>query len=304
MKRVACVLAIVVAAPLAWAQNAPEATRLFAEGQALVQAGQYEAACAKFEGSLKAGAGVGTMLYLGDCYEHVSRPSSAFAMYQGAAALAQAHQDEREATARELASKIRPRVSWVTLRFAAARPRGYEMRRDGTLIANAELDSPIPADPGPHMLEARAFDKIAWRGTFRVDGEATTVRVDVPDLVAVAPVVITRTSSGKTQRTLGLVFGGIGLAAIGVGAGLGIYALAEDARTKNPNDPDNYCNDASRTCATQGAALRQDAMNIAHGVDVTLAVGIAAVLGGFILFFTAPKNREARVGIRTLTLTF
>jgi hypothetical protein len=302
MKRAACVLALVLAAPIASAQNAAEATRLFSEAQALAQSGDWEAACAKFEGSLKAGAGIGTMLYLGDCYEHVSRPSSAFAMYQGAATLAQTRQDAREATARELAEKIRPRVSWVVLHFHGTRPRGYEVRTDGTLIADADLDAKIPADPGPHMIEARAFDKVAWRGTFRISAEATTETVEVPELRAVAPVVVTR-SSGNTQRIVGVVLGGLGLASIGVATGLGIYVIDQNNQTKDPSSP-YFCDDVAQTCTPQGHDKRNNALSAAHAVDATLGIGIAALVGGVILYLTAPKNRDVHVGVGTLTFAF
>jgi hypothetical protein len=290
--------AIVLCGAHAGAQNEAEATRLFAEGQSFVKDGKYEEACTKFEGSLKAGAGVGTMLNLGDCYEHVARPSSAFAMYRGAEALAHVRQDAREATAHELAEKVRSHVSWVVLRFAETRIAGYEVRSDGTLVGDAELDRPIPADPGPHAIEVRALDKQPWRGTFRVVGEGTTVTLDVPrlsDAPKAAPIVITRTS-GKTQRLLGVVVGSFGLASIAVGSIFGGVVLDYQSQTTDPNNP-AYCNDVAKYCSSLGNQRRNDATNYAHVVDVTMAVGIAAVIGGVIIYLTAPKTQDARASI-------
>lgn len=277
------------------AQNEAEATRLFAEGQSLMSAQKYEDACAKFEGSLKAGAGTGTMLYLGSCYEKTARPSSAYSMYRGAEALAHARNDARESTAHELAEAIAPRVSWLTLKFVAARPSGYELRRDGSLLDERELDAPIPVDPGPHLIEARAPDRMPWKATFRVDDGASTTKLDVPDLKVAprpGPVVITRTS-GRAQRIVGGVLAGIGVVGLGVGSALGVVVLNDQAATTMPGNP-AYCDDAAHTCL-DGGRLRSDALGLSHVVDVTMAVGVAAVIGGAIVYFTAPKNVDAKV---------
>jgi hypothetical protein len=297
-------LVVVLAAASAWtlvpaparAQNEAEATRLFSEGKDLMAAGKLEEACVKFEGSLKAGAGTGAMLYLGDCYERTARPSSAYEMYRGAETLAHSHHDQREGTAHQLAEKIRPHVSWLRLRFAAPRGTGYELRRDGSLLADTELDGPIPIDPGPHALEARAPGKLPFRTTFRVDGEAANVSVAVPAL-ADAPkdtVVVTRTS-GRTQRAIGATIAGVGLAGIAVASALGGYVLWEDGQAETAGG----CDPVAKTCTpgSPGNNMQLDARNIAHVVDVTMAVGVAALIGGVIVYLVAPKNHETHKSV-------
>jgi hypothetical protein len=287
-------VAVVALAPgVAFAQNTSEATRLFTEARALLEQGKTKEACARFEASLKAGAGTGTMLYLGDCYEKIGRPASAYAMYQGAEGMARANQDPREATAHELAQKLAPRVSTLTLRFAKARERGFELRRDDELLAQGDLDGPIYVDPGHHKLEARAIGKVPWTHEIDVGAEKSTLVVDVPPLRDVPPVVVTKSSSA--QRVVGVAVAGVALVGVGIGSYFGVTAIDLEKSTEGqPTSSPTYCSDQN-VCHEQGKANRDTARAYALAADISIGVGVAGIIAGAILFFTAPKSRVTPV---------
>ena len=78
----------VVASAQADAQQKAAAESLFDEGKQLLSQGQYESACRRFEQSQEIDPGVGTLLYLGDCYERSGRPASAWATFREASSAA------------------------------------------------------------------------------------------------------------------------------------------------------------------------------------------------------------------------
>ena len=57
------------------------ATMLFNEGRRLVSAGHYPEACPKFEESERLDPGIGTQFNLADCYQHIDRFASAWALF-------------------------------------------------------------------------------------------------------------------------------------------------------------------------------------------------------------------------------
>src|SRR5262245_65830864 len=101
-----------VAAP-AGAQNAQSqaAEALFRQAKGLMGQGQYAEACEKFSASQSLEPGLGTLLYLGDCYEHAGRFASALDTFEEARKFAQSRGDaEREHLASVRAAALEPRV--------------------------------------------------------------------------------------------------------------------------------------------------------------------------------------------------
>ena len=92
MSRVPLVASLVVAALLftlprrAQAQTTQQiatAQALFDEGKRLHKDKNFQEACPKFEASHRIDPGLGTLLYLGDCYEEIGRTASAWARSTG-----------------------------------------------------------------------------------------------------------------------------------------------------------------------------------------------------------------------------
>src|SRR5262245_36723730 len=84
----ATALALLLSSSRASADDAgdkrPAAQALFDQGRALVTLGRFAEACPKLAESLRLDPGIGTMLWLADCYENVGRSASAWATFREA----------------------------------------------------------------------------------------------------------------------------------------------------------------------------------------------------------------------------
>ncbi|HTM43346.1 MAG TPA: hypothetical protein VL137_00250 [Polyangiaceae bacterium] len=283
------------------------AQALFDQGRALMQKKQYDEACPKLEASNKLDPGVGTLLYLGDCYEKAGKLASSWAAFEEAASLGTTRGEmDRVKVAKVRAVALKPRVPMLV--FVVDNPvPGLEVRRDGALIPQASWGSPLPVDAGDTQVIASAPGYHAWQQTVSVpaslkepwpvrvptlEKEATTApAVVAPPPVAPAPVKPQPSkpaNDGSTQRTVGLIVGGAGVVGLIVSGTLTILAANKKANSKDdclPNSPNQ--------CSPAGVSARQSATSLANVATVAGVVGGVAVAGGAVIYFTAPKSENA-----------
>ena len=289
--------------------NRAAAEALFNQGRDLMTAGKYVEACPKFEASQQLDPGLGTMLNLAECYEKTGRTASAWAEYREAIPLARAAGSKaRLDLATERSQALQERLSTLTIRAMSGDDDSahLEIRRDGVAVQDAELGSPIPVDPGEHVIEAVAPGKQPWSSKVQVT-DAAKVAVDIPKLqangeqpeaaaTAAKPVVTTTPENappaldkptGSAQRTTGLVFGGIGVVGIGLGAFFGLQASSKwsDAKSK--------CTDYPYGCGAEGTDLRASAHSQGTVSTVAFVAGSALLATGVVLYLTAPSKKES-----------
>jgi serine/threonine-protein kinase len=298
------------------AGNKAAAEAAFEQGQQLMQAGDFRQACLKFEASQKLDQGIGTLLYLADCYEKIGRTASAWATFKEAASMAGAQgQENRQKLATQRARALEPNLVKLTVDVAAGDESivGFEVRNDGIVIPSAQFATPFPIDPGAHRIEASAPGKKTH--TESINAARGQVHVSIPVLtdlppnapptegvtpvstgqstsplaMTAAPVPATADSTsdhGKTQRTLAYVAGGLGIVGVGLGTYFGIRALANNSSSKDNCTPDpNLCTDT-------GYNQRQDALKQARVSTVAFSAGGALLATAAILYFTAKPSHN------------
>jgi hypothetical protein len=163
-------------------QQLAAAEALFDEGKELLQRGKFEQACERFEQSQAIEVGIGTSLYLGDCYEKSGRLASAWAAFRKAASQAQAtNQQERATIAQHRAAQIEPNLSKITL-VIAPQPRGIQIRMDDMTIAPSLSNVPLPVDPGEHQIVARAPGFQSWSTRVLIAQTSKQLTIEVPAL--------------------------------------------------------------------------------------------------------------------------
>lgn len=284
------------------------AEALFDEGVRLMKTGDYAAACPKLRESQRLDAGVGTLVYLAECYARSGKTASAWATWREAHAAARAAgQADREKMAKARADALEAELPRVTV-VVRAPARGTEVKRDDTLVSEGTWGAPVPVDPGEHTFSARAPGKRPWTNSIKiVAGQKLEVVVPaLEDEAAAAPPPQTSTpppspveppparSAWSAQRWAGVGVAGAGVVALGVGAFFAARASStwSDVQARCP----------SNKCADSSGPSDVDSARTAGNVSTVLVIGGAAlVAGGAVLWLTgAPKDKARTRGVRVL----
>jgi hypothetical protein len=169
---------------------------------------------------------------------------------------------------------------------------------DGTAIPPGLRGIPTPLDIGNHRLDASGPGKKPWAAAFTVSNVATTpLLVPVLDTAPVqprseaakspnpAPAPGAEPRDGKSQRAVALIVGGVGVIGVGVGSAFGLMAKASDDKAEPLCSPSDHCTDEAKSY-----------INSAHSkatvATVAFSIGGAGLLGGAILWLTAPRAHE------------
>jgi hypothetical protein len=302
---------------LAVAGDTLTAEALFKKGLEAMKHNQFKEACDAFEGSDEADSSPGTEINLALCNEKQGKIATAWGWYRTAAGLAdQRNQKERADLARAEATKLEPKLHKLTITVQGA-PEGLTVTRNGTVVPNALLGTDAPIDPGDYVIEVNAKGKKARKQTVHIGAGPGSDRLDVPPLedapVAATPAPTPGTpgggeyrpaqtgNDGSTQRTVGLIVGGVGILALIGAGGLEIFNLAvTNADYKNIKSASDKCTATSGAtsplCAGFPGSLqsKDDARHSNQtGAIVIAASGGALVITGIVLLATAPSSRSS-----------
>src|SRR5450432_4767699 len=259
------------------------ADALFRQGQALLDSGKVDAACAKFEASEAWENGLGTLLHLGDCYERAGRSASAWHTFLEAEAVAQAKKDtDREQVAAERVAAIEPKLARVVFVVPpTSRVPGLSVQLGVNTIPASSWGMIIPVDAGTQHISAFAKGHRPWNMDLDVSRtEGREYRITVPTLEPMPEPV----SSRRTAfRTAGVVTGSVGLAGIGAGA---VFS----ALSKSSDDANTCARGVIQCTPTKSSSSN----SYSEASTVSLAVGGALLATGVTLFVLAPSadNQE------------
>lgn len=193
--RVVVFLVLGVSATSAAAPN-ESAETLFAVGRKLAKEGRSAEACAAFAQSQKLAPALGTQLNLAECHQQQGLTATAHRLYvESAAWAAKEGQPKREALARSRAERLRPQLSWVSLKV----PQGVSVTVDGVLLTSAEL----ALDPGLHAFSARQQEGAEiWSVQVMVPPGPSTQQLIVPDSVIEVTAPAPRKEDAPVQPAL------------------------------------------------------------------------------------------------------
>jgi hypothetical protein len=232
-------------------------------------------------------------------------------MYEQVASLAgKAGDATRQQVARERAAALAPRLARLTVTVPPASDiAGLTVKRDGEAMERGAMGSPVPVDPGSIAFEVGAPGRAPKRVVVTV-APGEQARFDVPAL-EVAPAAAGTNGSAPSppgalpateppstehaaadrpwQRPAALVLAGAGVVAAGVGVVLALTAKSSYDHAFSSGN----CDHATLTCNGDGQSETSGARTSANVGGVVLGVGAALVVGGGVLFFTAPSSPQA-----------
>ncbi len=244
---------------------------------------------------------MGTLYRLADCYEHIGRTASAWAAFvEVAGSTKTSGQQARADDAKKRAEALEPTLPKLVIRVAEPDVPGLVIKRGEVAVGRAQWVTPMPVDPGNVSVVASAPGRKPWRGMVAVVARSAS-QLEVPALerepVATPTAFSTDTSTAKngdsdarpssfgTQRTLAVVAGIAGVAALGVGGAFGLVSMGKKS------DADKRC-DATNACDDAGLALRHDAINSGNIGTIGFVAGGALVAAGVVLWVTAPSSAK------------
>jgi hypothetical protein len=223
------------------------------------------------------------------CEERLGRLVAALGDYELAASDAQAEKSDQvgqEVDARLEALKARvPRV--VVQRGDGADSATISL--DGVSLGDSVVNIPMPADPGPHVVEAKAPGFLPFKQAFRVAEQQTaTILVKLEaEPTKVEPNVPGQTrATAQTVRTVGFVVGGVGIASL-IGSGAMFYL-----RHTTISDLDKQCGSDRQACPdSERSTVDRGKLYTTLG-DVTLAVGAVGLGVGATLVILGSHSSE------------
>lgn len=243
--RLAAVGALLLGSSAAVAQPAKDdpvaAQALFKAARELVEKGDYAAGCPKFEASLALHPSASTLINIARCHEHDGKLASAWDAYQRALTV----NVETTGTARrkgleDLANKgiaaLEPRLPRLRIVIADP-PAGLRVTRDGAEIPSAALAEALPADPGPHEIEASAPGRETVKKSVTLEeGKTATAEITL------APSPAGAKDEAPTERSPGVPIWAWIAAAGGLAAsGAAVYFLVDDLAAIDALQSPEHC---------------------------------------------------------------
>lgn len=278
----------------AQAPEAQAAEALFRQAKSLMDAGAFAEACEKFAASHALEPGLGTLLFLGDCYERAGRLASALGTFHAAEQLARDRGDAaREHLASVRVAALAPRAPTLNVRRGVGAPvPDLDITVNGDPLRESDLNRPIPRDAGQYEIRFSAPGYAAYVSAVELkNGGGNGVVVTVPRLVSLFPNSAatgspgTEPRPGDTSRVGAWVLAGTGVA-LGATAGLfAILALAKNGDSEATCDPNN-----PNRCGPEGVRLRQDAKDLATVATVSGVLGGVCVASGIVLYVSAAST--------------
>ena len=292
------ITSIALLAVLSASASADKADKLFQKAKKLHAEKKYAEACPTYEEVDKTDPAIGSKLNVAKCYEDWGRLATAYIWYVQADKMAIEAKDEREPKIKEVIDELDTNVPRMTIKT----PEGADpdivdtLTLDGQPIPEDFLNTQQRIDPGPHVIEFVVEGQKKRKMAPVERGGESELSLDIPKGVGkkprppkkkdgeVTPPVIVTPDPGKKRRYIGIGVGGAGVVAIGIAS---IVTLS--ARSKYKDALADHCMGSTSGCDATGATITGDARHTANIATVVTLLGVAAIAGGAVLYFTAPK---------------
>ncbi len=300
MTALALACALVAARAHATDSAVAQADRLFKDGRHAAERGDFAHACKLFEDSFRLDPGVGTLINLGDCAEHLGDLERAYTSYHTAVARMY-ESDDRAARVRARLESIEQHAAKIAIHLGEDAPQGTVVTVDGAVVDSK--GAPLHLAKGPHAIRVTA---VGYRGArYDVDvaeGETRAFNVSPgSQLEAVLPTSLPESGSSSANqpgahgaawmKPAAIATLGLGVASVWVGSLAGMMAI--DRR----DIQSGQCN-AQGLCTQTGVDAAHEGATWATVSTATFIAGGALVaLGATLLVVSLASHKSVTVGL-------
>lgn len=274
------------------ADSLKRAREQFSQALALQTAGDWAGALALLKEVAAVKSTPQVRFNIALCEEKLGRLVAALGDYELAAADARAERAEQVAEEVEARlENLRQRIPKLVLRRGAGADAAI-IAVDGVSVGDQVIGTPMPTDPGPHTVEARAPGYKPFRTAVRLaeqQTEAVEITLEAEPLPPppVAPAGAPRVEG--RSRLPGYVIGGIGVAS------LGASAVFLGLRASKISELERKCEGLA--CPASAQADIDAGKTYSTLVNVTAIVGVAALAGGLVLVLTSGPSKSTAVAL-------
>jgi hypothetical protein len=289
----ATVATVLGGSSLAMAKDPERAAELFRQGREAMASHNVELACRRFAESESEDPREGTLINLARCEEALGKLAAARQYWQQAADLAQGMGDPRADYALSELARIDGRVPRLTVRLEGDAPVDTMVRRDGVDFGGASLGVELPVEVGTHSVRVVAPGREPRDYVVELrEGEQRVLSVSPGALLLLPPgspggsegAAESSALPSPTLRGLAYGLGGVGIAAVAVGAGFGVAALNDASAAAGHCQGD--------VCDAPGTRARNDEESAASVATVGLLSGAALLAAGATVRILTPSPDE------------
>ena len=272
------VLSVGLCARPAAAQDKKELSKARAQFQRAIeleQAGNYSTALEQFRDVGQVRMTPQVRFHIASCEEKLGRLVTALGGYQLAFADADSVGEEFKAEVDAAVTRLQASIPKLVIQRGPG-AEAAEIQLDGVALGASSVGVPVPLDPGPHAISAKAPGALPFSQTVTIlENEQKTV-----DVALTAEPEETRPSVGvaaggpaekSNPRLIPYVIGGVGIASL-IGSGV-LFAL----RQSTLSDLEAQCGPNHDACPSSAAGDYSNLKLYNVTSQVALGVGVACV---------------------------
>ncbi len=277
----------------------------FQAGRRFVEQNDCKSAIPRFVESLRHEQNVGARFNLAECSEKEKKTVDAWNQYKGAEQLAiQKNDRERADLAHTKAAALEQSV--LKVRLVLPERMDFTAKIDGVTVEKPDhslLATGYAVEPNhAHTIQVTSNNRNPWSKS-GVQGPAGA---ELPALVVdlgppLTPEGADAANIGSSQRTAGLVVGGVGIAGLALGSVFGILASGakSDAKKACESGPSftypGTCDPTSRDTVDKSNSNAKSNATIS---TIGFIAGGALLAGGAVLYLTAPSAKSSTSAAR------
>ena len=259
------------------AQDKKELSKARAQFQRAIeleQAGNYSTALEQFRDVGQVRMTPQVRFHIASCEEKLGRLVTALGGYQLAYADADSVGEDFKAEVDAAVSRLQASIPKLMIQRGAG-AEAAEIQLDGVVLGASSVGVPVPLDPGPHAISAKAPGALPFNQTVTIlENEQKTVDVTLtPEPQEPRPSVTARPApvDKGNPRLVPYVIGGVGVASL-IGSGV-LFAL----RQSTLHDLEAQCGPNHDACPSSAAGDYSNLKLYNVTSQVALGVGVGCV---------------------------